>query len=36
MGAFDTPTARTVRIPNHVASKGDDYEISDGIPQNLQ
>lgn len=36
MGAFDTPTETVVRIHIHVASKGDYYEISDGIPQNLQ
>lgn len=34
MGAFDTPTQTRVRIHIHVASRGDYYDISDGLQQN--
>ena len=33
MGAFEAPTGTRVRINVHVASKGDYYEIADGLPQ---
>jgi hypothetical protein len=34
MGAFEQPTGTTLAIHIHVASKGDYYEITDGLPQN--
>ena len=34
MGAFDTPTGVKLAMHIHVASKGDYYDISDGVPQN--
>lgn len=33
MGAFDTPTKTAVKTHIFVASKGDYYEIRDGLPQ---
>lgn len=33
MGAFDTPTQTAIHINVNVASKGDYYEITDGLPQ---
>jgi hypothetical protein len=33
MGAFDTPTKTKLKMHVHVASKGDYYELSDGLPQ---
>jgi hypothetical protein len=33
MGAFDGPTGTRLRIHIHVASKGDYYDIADGVPQ---
>ena len=36
MGAFDTPTGTKLKNHIFVADKGDYYEISDGLPQNLQ
>jgi hypothetical protein len=33
MGAFDTPTQTTIKHHIHVATKGDYYEITDGLPQ---
>jgi hypothetical protein len=33
MGAFDGATGTSLRIHIHVASKGDYYEIADGLPQ---
>ncbi len=36
MGAFDTPTATTLRMHIFVAEKGDYYEIADGLQQNLR
>lgn len=35
MGAFDTPTGTDLALHIFVAEKGDYYEISDGLPQNL-
>ena len=34
MGAFDGPTETKIHIHIHVASKGDYYDIADGLPQN--
>lgn len=34
LGAFDTPTGVKLAMHIHVASKGDYYDISDGVPQN--
>jgi len=34
MGAFDAPTGTTLDKHIHVASKGDYYEITGGLPQN--
>jgi len=34
MGAFDGPTDTRLRIHIFVASKGDYYDIADGLPQN--
>jgi len=34
MGAFDGPTNTRLRVHIHVASKGDYYDIADGVPQN--
>lgn len=34
MGAFDPPTDTKIRVHIHVASKGDYYDIADGLPQN--
>ena len=36
MGAFDTPTGTELALHIHVASKGDYYEIADGLPQNAE
>jgi hypothetical protein len=36
MGAFDQPTDTTLAIHIFTADKGDYYQISDGLPQNLQ
>lgn len=33
MGAFDAPTHTRLAIHIHVASKGDYYDIADGLPQ---
>jgi hypothetical protein len=33
MGAFDPPTGTRLRIHIHVDSKGDYYDIADGVPQ---
>src|SRR3954470_527228 len=33
MGAFDQPTETKIHIHVHVSSKGDYYEINDGLPQ---
>ncbi len=33
MGAFEKPTNTKIHINVHVASKGDYYEITDGLPQ---
>lgn len=33
MGAFDKPTNTRLEVHIHVASKGDYYEITDGLPQ---
>ena len=33
MGAFDLPTATRLAIHVHVSSKGDYYDITDGLPQ---
>jgi hypothetical protein len=33
MGAFDLPTDTRLAMHIHVASKGDYYEIADGVPQ---
>jgi hypothetical protein len=33
MGALDAPTGAALAIQIHVASKGDYYEIADGLPQ---
>jgi hypothetical protein len=33
MGAFEAPTGTHVRIHVHVASKGDYYDLTDGLPQ---
>lgn len=35
MGAFEAPTGTRLRIHIHVADKGDYYELTDGLPQNL-
>ncbi len=35
MGAFDTPTRTRLAIHIFVAEKGDYYEITDDLPQNL-
>ena len=35
MGAFDTPTLTHLEMHIFVAEKGDYYEITDGLPQNL-
>jgi hypothetical protein len=34
LGAIDLPTGTKLRKHIHVASKGDYYEIADGLPQN--
>lgn len=34
MGAFDTPTNTKLALHIHVESKGDYYELGDGVPQN--
>lgn len=36
MGAFDGPTHTRLGLHIFVADKGDYYEITDGLPQNLQ
>jgi hypothetical protein len=36
MGAFDLPTGTQLGIHIFVASKGDYYQITDGLPQNLE
>lgn len=36
MGAFDTPTNTRLAMHIFVADKGDYYDITDGLPQNLQ
>ncbi|MEY8098883.1 GFA family protein [Falsihalocynthiibacter sp. S25ZX9] len=36
MGAFDGPTHTKMDLHIFVADKGDYYEITDGLPQNLQ
>lgn len=36
MGAFDGETGTKLRIHIFVASKGDYYDIADGLPQNQQ
>lgn len=33
MGAFDLPTGTRLAIHVHVSSKGDYYDIADGLPQ---
>jgi len=33
MGAFDGPTCTTAKMHIFVTSKGDYYEIADGLPQ---
>ena len=33
MGAFDTPTRTKLHVHVFVASKGDYYDIGDGVPQ---
>ncbi len=33
MGAFDGPTGTKIHLHGHVASKGDYYDITDGLPQ---
>jgi hypothetical protein len=33
MGAFELPTATRLAIHVHVSSKGDYYDITDGLPQ---
>lgn len=33
MGAIDAPTETRLHVHIHVASKGDYYEIKDGLPQ---
>ena len=33
MGAFDSPTHTRIAMHIHVASKGDYYELGDGVPQ---
>ena len=33
MGAFEQPTGTRLRIHIHVASKGDYYDLADGVPQ---
>src|SRR5688572_22946559 len=33
MGAFDEPTGAKIHIHVHTASKGDYYDITDGLPQ---
>ncbi len=35
MGAFDTPTSTHLDKHIFVAEKGDCYQITDGLPQNL-
>ena len=35
MGAFDSPTGASLGMHIHVADKGDYYEITDGLPQQL-
>ncbi len=32
MGAFDTPTGTKLKMHVHVASKGDYYDLADGLP----
>ena len=34
LGAFDTPTQTRLKMHIFVASKGDYYDIGDGLPQN--
>jgi hypothetical protein len=36
MGAFDLPTGTQLGIHIFVASKGDYYQIADGLPQHLE
>lgn len=36
LGAFDTPTQTKLKMHIFVASKGDYYDIGDGLPQNAQ
>lgn len=36
MGAFDAPTHTQIEMHIFVAEKGDYYEITDGLPQNLR
>ena len=36
LGAIDGPTGTHLEMHIHVASKGDYYEIGDGLPQDLQ
>ena len=36
MGAFEQPTSTQLAEHIHVASKGDYYDIVDGLPQNQQ
>lgn len=33
MGAFDTPTKTHLKMHVHISTKGDYYELSDGLPQ---
>jgi hypothetical protein len=33
MGTFDTPTSTKLKMHVHVATKGDYYDLSDGLPQ---
>lgn len=36
MGCFDNPTGAHLEMHIHVATKGDYYEIADGLPQHDQ
>lgn len=36
MGAFDKPTGTRLKHHIHTASKGDYYDIADGLPQNRE
>ena len=35
MGAFESPTGTRLALHIHTADKGDYYELTDGLPQNL-